>query len=193
MPPPVSAAGAASAGGVVVVRVLSALDGAEVVDVRYKLPHDRLFGSLRRGRRPLAVLRQDGAGHHVLHRDYLLVEHDLFVVLPRVIAVAHPRAVKFGAAAAGLGARVADGVMLRVAVLAAAPQDPGALSHDVEEAGAGALGVDALVLLSLLVQGVLSEAVSTEAPGLFPDRDAVRLALLALPCKCLHKARRGGC
>ena len=64
----------------------------------------------------------------------------LRVLRPWVVAIADPRGIELGAGAAGAGAGVRRGVVIHVLVLAAALQDPSALSDNVVEASAGALG-----------------------------------------------------
>jgi hypothetical protein len=116
----------------------------------------------------------DGDGHLLVRR-------------PRVVAVADEWAVKAGAAfAAGLYALVLQvgAVVLGVLVLAAAAQDPRALSDDVEEARALAAAVGALVA----GLGVLLEPVAADAAALLADSKALFVAFLAAPHE--HSLRR---
>ena len=62
---------------------------------------------------------------------------DLAVVRPLVIAITDPRTLKAPTLALVSLAGMCDRIMVSVFVLATAPQDPGALCHNVEKGGTG--------------------------------------------------------
>lgn len=133
-----------------------------------------------------------------LRPAHLLGHKQLLVLGKGVVTAAHPGAVKASTAAGGLAAGMGcPHCVVCVLVLAAALQDPGALSHDKFEARAGAAA--AAVLLT--GAGVCGQAVPTHAAGLAADGDALLLALRAAPdpalllcwcCCCCHAAPGGG-
>jgi hypothetical protein len=111
------------------------------------------------------------------------------VLCPRVVAVAHPRAVKPCAAARALAAGVGccRGVV-RVLVLAATLEDPGAFSDDEVEARA----LTACCCAGMRAAVMACEAMPAQAAALGPDRHALPLALLTLPYPALLGRGAGG-